>query len=128
MQEFLSTPWPAGSTGTGRNYVRNFADATRVAVELIVEAVGGTPTLSYQVQGLRPGGDPTVAADWYTLSVLDPDASVATTNAPPAVTAVGKTTKYIDGLALRFFDAIAVNVTANTNVTFRTNIYRADRV
>lgn len=115
-----------GTTGTGRQYIANLQSAIRLEVEFIVEAVGGTPTLTYNVQGLRPGGDPTVAADWDNLGLLTADSTVAASNAAITVSAVGSTRRYIDGLDKRFYDAIGVNVTANTNVTYRANINRVD--
>lgn len=117
----------AGSTGTGRQSIRNLADCTRAEIEFVVENVGATPTVTFQVEGLRIGGDPTVAADWTVLSLLTADASVATSSTAITVTATGNTRRYIDGLDKRFFDALAINVTANTNITFHSNLNRADR-
>lgn len=111
-----------GSTGVSRQSVRNANALSRVEVEVVVEAVGATPSLTFQVEGLVPGGNPATAADWVLLSLLQGDASVATASTPIAVSAVGTTRRFIDGLDKRHFDALAVNVTANTNVTFRSNL------
>lgn len=113
----------AGTTGTGRSYIAQTGDFTRAYVEFEVTAVGATPTVTFQVEGLMPGSDPTVAANWIKLSLLQADASVATSNAAIVTTTVGKTQRYVDGLTQRSFDAIAVSVTANTNVTFKSTLY-----
>jgi hypothetical protein len=89
-----------------------------------VEAIGATPTLTYTIQGLKAGGDPTVAADWADIAYVDGDATVASSKAGIVVTTqVGRTVKFLDGMDLRFFEAVAVNVSANTNVTYRANVY-----
>lgn len=118
----------SGSTGSAgtRQYVRNMGDAGKVAMELTVEAVGATPSISVNVQGLVPGGDPAVAAHWVNLATVTPDASVATSNAAITASAVGKTFRYVDGLASRFFDALGVIINSNTNVTFQVELHRQD--
>lgn len=114
---------PKGSTAIQRYVARNFEEAGRVAIEFQVEAVGATPTITFNIQGLRPNGDPSVAADWTNLATLTGDSTVAASNAAIVTTTVGFTTRYIDGLAERFYSAYAINVTANTNVTFSARAY-----
>jgi hypothetical protein len=118
---------PAGSTGTGRKSAPGVSHAPRMAIEVAVEAVGGTPTMTFTLQGLLPGGVIATATDWIDLAYLDGDATVATSKAAIVVTAVGRTVKYLDGLDLRFFDAVAINITANTNVTFHASVYPVQR-
>jgi hypothetical protein len=102
-----------GTTGTGTG-VLNHADALggRVGIEFQVEAIGATPTLTFAVEGSLDG------INWVTLDTVSPDATVAASNAPITVTTVSKTWRYLDGLGLRFFSALRINVTANTNVTY----------
>lgn len=117
-----------GTTGVaGRTAIRNLADLTRGEIEFVVEAVGATPTVTFQVEGLVPGGNPATATDWIVLALLTGDSTVAASATPVTVTTVGSTRRYLDGLDKRFYDAFAVNVTANTNVTFRSTLNRADR-
>jgi hypothetical protein len=115
-------------TGTGRHYVRNVEDATRIAIEHEVTAVGGAPTMTFTVQGCPAGADPTNTANWIDIAYVTGDATVATAKTAITVTAVGETIRYIDGLDKRFFHAIGINVSANNNVTYRTKLIRADRV
>ena len=114
-------------TGTGRHYVRNLEDATRIAVHHEVTAVGATPTMTFTIQGCPAGLDPTVSANWIDIAYVTGDATVAVAKTAITVTTVSNTVRYIDGLDKRFFHAIGINVTANTNVTYRTKLLRADR-
>jgi hypothetical protein len=112
-----------GTTGTGRNYARGLDTALAVGIEIVAEVVGGTPVLTFTIQGLKLGGDPTVAADWQDVAVVVANSLTAATLAPTIPMSVGRNIFYIDGLDKRFFEGIAVNVTANTNVTYRANAY-----
>lgn len=112
-----------GSTGTGRKFALGFPRVPLVAIEFVVEAIGATPTVTFTIQVLKAGGDPAVAGDWVDTNYVDADSSVAAAKTGITMTAVGKTVKYIDGLDKRFYDAVAVNVSANTNVTYRANAY-----
>jgi hypothetical protein len=114
-----------GSIGTGRKSAHGFDPAPAIAVEFVVEAVGATPTLTFTIQGLKPGGSEAVETDWADVAYVDGDSTVAASKLGIVVTVVGRTVKYIDGLDKRFFDTVAVNVSSNTNVTFRANAYPA---
>jgi hypothetical protein len=111
---------PVGSTGTGRFSAGNLRGARRLAVVFKVEAVGATPTVTFTVQGSLDG------TNWTTLAVAQLDSSVAVSNSPITMTAVGLTERFVDGLDKRFYEFIAVNVTANTNVTFSAKAYQQD--
>lgn len=115
-----------GSTGNSRAFISNLSDARRIEIELDVTAVGATPTITFTVQGLVPEGDTSVAADWIPLSLVQSDASVATSNAAIVMTTVSKQRRFVDGLDKRYFSAIAVESTANTNVTYQTKLKRVD--
>lgn len=110
----------AGSTGTGTFTPVNggLEMNTRLAVVVTCELAGGTPALTWTVQGSIDG------VNWDTLSLLAPDASVATSNAAVAtpIATGANTVRYIDGLNLRFFPKIRINVSANTNVTFNAKL------
>ncbi len=115
-----------GTTGTGRKIAAGFKHASLIAIELFYEVVGATPVFTFTVQGLKVGGDPSVATDWTDLGVVVPDSTVAATKTPSLAPTQGQTARgtfYLDGLDKRFFDQIAVNVATNTNVTYRINAY-----
>lgn len=112
-----------GTTGNGRQYIAQTADMSRAFLEFEVEAVGATPTVTFQVEGLVPGGNPATAADWFLVALSQADATIAISNAPIVVTAVGKTRRFIAGLDVRAFDALAITTSANTNVTYSSRLY-----
>lgn len=114
---------PTGSTGTGRKFAKGFARVPLVAIEFVVEAVGATPTVTFTIQALRAGGDPAVAADWLDTGYVTADSTVAAAKTAITRTVVGADTLYVDGLDKRFYEALAVNISANTNVTFRVTAY-----
>lgn len=114
---------PAGTTGTGRKSALGFVNPSIIAIEIVLEVVGGTPALTFTVQGLKPGGDEATAADWSDVAVVVANSTTAATATPSVTLATGRYIFYIDGLDKRCFEGVAVNVTANTNVTFRANAY-----
>lgn len=104
---------PSGSVGTGRKSASlGGAATTRVGIEFEVEAVGATPTVTFTVQGSYDG------VNWSDMQYVRLDSSVAASKAGVVRTAVGKEHLFVDGLDKRFVRFVAVNVTANTNVTF----------
>lgn len=107
-----------GSTGNASGTVQH-ADGLgqRVAVEFKVEAVGATPTVSWQVEGSING------TDWFSCDLIQADGTVAGSNAVVTQTAVGTQIRYVDGLDKRWFSALRVRTTANTNVTFSSKLY-----
>lgn len=107
-----------GSTGNSSAVVQH-ADGLgdRILVEFEVEAVGGTPTITWQIEGSNDG------STWTAVSLLQADASVATTNAAIVATTVSKVWRYIDGLDKRWFSQLRVRTTLNTNVTYSSRFY-----
>lgn len=114
---------PAGTTGTGRKSAHGFHRAQLIAIEIVLENVGVTPAFTFTIQGLKPGGDEATATDWSDVAVVVANSTTAATATPSVTLATGRYVFYIDGLDKRFFDSIALNVTANTNVTYRANAY-----
>lgn len=111
-----------GTTGNSLAKINNTADFTRAALELEVEAVGATPTITFTVKGL-PVGMLDIAANYVAVALDQADATVASSSAAIVVTAVGKTRRFIAGLSTRSFDAIAVDASANTNITYSTRLW-----
>lgn len=105
------------TTGTGRFSAAGLASARRLFLRFEVEAVGATPTVTFTVQGSNDG------VNWTDIQYVTPDSSVAASKAGVVITTVSATALFLDGLDKRFFDQYAVNVSANTNVTFNANVY-----
>ena len=109
---------PAGSTGTPvGTTVDAGAPSGAVAFQLVTEAVGATPTMTAKFQGSLDG------ANWYDLAYVTDSSDTS------AVTAITRTTV---GASLVFLDSAnssrnytkyRVNVSANTNCTFRAELY-----
>lgn len=112
-----------GTTGTGRKSALGFPRVPLAAIEIVLETVGATPAFTFTIQGLKVGGDASTASDWEDLAVVRANSTTAATATPSVTLATGRYTFYIDGLDKRFFEGLAVNVTANTNVTYRANAY-----
>src|SRR5690242_12136489 len=124
---------PKGSTGTGTFVANGLADANVVAVEFEVEAVGSTPTVTFQVEGAlhRAAGkadtDVADASDqWDKVALVTADSTVAATSAAVTKTGTGKYIYFVAGLDLRAFRKIRLNVSANTNVTFSARLHLND--
>ena len=100
-------------TGTGRFSADiSGTAASRIAVEFEVDAVGATPTVTFTIQGSMDN------VNWTDMEYLTLDSSVAASKVGIVLTTVGKTQRFVNGLDKRFPHYIAVNVSANTNVTF----------
>ena len=89
--------------------------AVAVAVQFVVEAVGATPTVTLKVQGSLDG------SNWSDMAFLPADSdTIATTK---TVTAVGATIVYLAQAHTRFLKQIRLVTSANTNVTYRGELY-----
>lgn len=107
-----------GTTGLGRKSAAQVEGlGRRLAIEFEVEAVGATPTVTYTVQGSLDG------TNWFDLQYVTEDSAVAAAKTAIVTTAVSKKFVYLDGLDKRFFRHVAVNVTANTNVTYSARVH-----
>jgi hypothetical protein len=107
----------SGSTGTGRKSAAGFKGADRILVEVEVEAIGSTPTMTFTIQTSVDG------TNWSDTGYVTLDSTVAAAKTAIVVTTVGVTQRFIDGLATRSPEYVAVNVTANTNVTYSARAY-----
>lgn len=109
---------PKLSTGVARFSAAGLSSARRVFVRVEVTAIGATPTMTYTIQGSNDGG-----VTWTDIQYVSPDSSVAASKAAVVVTTVSVAQYFIDGLDKRFFDQYAINVSANTNVTFNAQAF-----
>jgi len=94
-------------------------DADKLAVQLVVEAVGATPTISWKLQLSIDG------QNWSDARYIT-DASETAAVAVVTRTAAGQDTIFVllGDRGWRFFRLV---VTANTNVTYRASAYPVDR-
>lgn len=115
----------AGSTGNNTHTgLQLTPTAKHVAFVFIVEAVGGGPTVTYKFQGTLD--IPLVAdgsANWTDIALL-PAGSETVTAAPAAATGVGATIFYLAQAHSRFFRRVRLVTSANTNVTYRAELYQ----
>lgn len=111
---------PTGSTGTIVGEANALPeDADKLSAQLVVEAVGATPTISWKIQLSVDG------LAWFDARYIT-DASEAAAVAVITRTAVGQDVIFVllGDRGWRFF---RLNVTANTNVTYRASAYPVDR-
>jgi len=111
---------PTGSVGTlTGEKVALPEDADRLAVQLVVEAIGATPTISWKAQVSVDG------TNWSDARYIT-EASETAAVAVVTRTAVGQDTIFvlIGDRGWRFYRLV---VTANTNVTYRASGYPVDR-
>lgn len=107
----------AASTGTGAGTALTLGTLDGgspfdqlVALQFEVEAVGATPTLTFQIEGTLDG------TNWFSVARYS-ESSDTVDAAAVTVTATGRTIKFVD-LRKRPLLKLRVNVSANTNVTF----------
>jgi hypothetical protein len=110
---------PAGSTGniTGPA-VDGTASSGAIAFQFVVEAAGATPTVTYKYQGSLDG------VNWYD-EFYGTDSTNVSATTTRTMTAVGAQVAFhdTDGGDSRAYAKFRVVVTANTNVTFRAEMY-----
>lgn len=119
MQGVLS-PHPLAATGTTGNNTHDpvgCSNALRVAAQFVVEATGATPTVTWKVQGSLDG------VNWYDLEYVT-DSSDTGAAATRTATAVGTQTEWVDLAGNgRFFHFVRLVTSANTNITYRGELY-----
>jgi hypothetical protein len=108
---------PVGTTGNNTHQINTneAQDADRKVLQILVEAVGGTPTATFTWEGSIDG------TNWVPISYVTA-ASSTESQAALVLTAAGLTLLWLAGPS-RFFRFFRVRVTANTNVTY--SIYTA---
>jgi hypothetical protein len=109
---------PGGSTG---NVTGNAVDASQasgpVALQFVAEVAGTTPTVTYKFQGSLDG------LNWYDVYYLTDASDTAAATARTA-TAVGAQVSFLDsGNSSRNYSKFRLVTSANTNVTFRAELY-----
>lgn len=111
---------PAGSTGNvtlpaGFGYGVDPA-AVAVAIQLVIESAGATPTVTLTAQGSYDG------VNWYNLAYVT-DATDTVAVAPVTYTTTGARILQLSLPLSRRYKYYRVASSANTNVTFRAEIY-----
>lgn len=118
-------PFPLAATGTTGNVtgaaVQANQGARSVGLEFIVEVAGATPTVSYKLQGTMDTSAAPPAASWFDIIMVPSSSDTAAITG--TVTAVGTTFSSIDAVGLRFANQFRLVTSANTNVTYRANLY-----
>lgn len=113
----------AASTGNNTHVGIAFSEeADAVCLLFVVEAVGGTPTVTYKFQGANLATLPGATTDWFDLMVdpAETDTGVATATK----TAVGSYAYFLRGH--RFAKWVRCVTSANTNVTYRAELWNRD--
>lgn len=108
-----------GSTGNNTHTAVTPADHdnAQVAFQFVVEAVGGTPTVTFKYQGSLDG------LTWTDVPYVPANTNTSAT-ATQTVTGVGTTLNFLDiNSGARLFEQFRCVTTANTNVTYRAELY-----
>lgn len=112
-------PFPLAATGTVGNVTSAAVQANQgarsVAVEFIVEVAGATPTITYKLQGTFDG------TNWFDLITVPANSDTAAIT--QTQTAVGDFVTYLDLVGGRFANQFRLVTSANTNITYRANLY-----
>lgn len=114
---------PSGSTGnnTHTGIFSPSAEDT-FAVVLKAEAVGATPTITWKVQGSFTGGSN--AGEWQDIQLLPTNTDTSAGTITLASPVANDTSFAHCSLASsRFFRYYRLVTSANTNVTYRADIY-----
>ena len=107
----------AGSTGNVTGATVNApASITQACFQFVVEAVGATPTVTFKFQGSLDG------TNWYDIPYVLASTDTLS-QATQTVTAVGASISWLSQVGFRYFTAYRVVTTANTNVTFRAELW-----
>ena len=109
----------AGSTGNGSSSAVEISpDSEKVALEVIVSAVGATPTATFALEGSMDG------SNFVAVRTVPSDSETAASS--QAYTSVGRRMLFAKldlGAFYRFYRS---TVSANTNVTYQTNLHVLD--
>lgn len=107
-----------GSTGnaTGTAVEVFPGEGDQVAAQLVVEAVGATPTITWKMQGSNDN------SNWYDWSYVT-DASDTAATAARTTTAVGAQIQWLSLAHVRQYRFHRIVTSANTNVTYRAELW-----
>lgn len=113
--QYLASPGTTGNvTGSAVQVDPGFEN---VGFQFVVEAVGATPTVTYKVQGSLDN------SNWSDISYITASSDTAASTTQTA-TGVGATTFFLNqNNENRFFQYFRIVTSANTNVTFRAELY-----
>ena len=123
-------PVPLATTGsTGNNTHASVGlnvVPSKIAANLIIEAVGATPTITATLQGtLDPGTVVDGSAQWFNISFFKADSSgAATESANQTQTTTGAFPMYVGLSRNKFARRLRLVTTANTNVTYRCELHQ----
>lgn len=113
---------PAGTTGNNTHQSIGLPTVShRLAFQLIVEAVGATPTVTWKVQvSLDDTSVSDANSTWYDLIYFTAGTNDTLAVATRAVTAVGSDTVFADTAGdTRFWRKARLVTSLNTNCTYR---------
>jgi hypothetical protein len=111
---------PAGSTGNNTHpSFHAGSDYSALIVQFVVEATGATPTVTWKVQGSLDN------VDFFDLAYIT-DATDTLSVATRTVTSVSKQVNFLANPGARRYKYYRLVTSANTNVTYRGEIYLAD--
>ena len=109
-----------GSVGNASSVARDAgSDAEYVCLEVVIEAIGATPTVTIALEGSMDG------TNFVACRHVPHDSE--TSAASQTYTTTGRRYLFLKsdlGAFFRFFRAVS---SANTNVTFSTNLFTLDR-
>ena len=110
----------AGTTGNNTHTsVHVGSDYSTVVMQFVVEVTGATPTVTYKWQGSADN------TNWYDIAFIT-DASDTLSVSTQVVTAVGASVHFSCNSSARRYKYYRLVTTANTNITYRGEIYLAD--
>lgn len=116
---------PVGSTGSNTHASVYLGSAHEAVVfQFVVEATGATPTVTWKVQGSVD--DPSIAdasANWFDVGYIT-DASDTISQSTQTQTAVGAKVAFLSNPVARRYRRFRLVTSANTNVTYRGEMYR----
>lgn len=117
----------AGTGSTGNNthpsvFIGSSYEA--VVMKFVAEVAGATPTVTWKVQASPDGGDVTDAnSAWFDVGYVT-DASDTISQATRVRTTVGADIEFLSNPVARRYQKFRLVTSANTNVTYRGEIFR----
>lgn len=112
----------SGSTGNNtHNEVRLDDEFFAASVELIVEAVGAAPTVTFTVEGSTEGSEGQNPDTWYPVAYVT-DSSNTLSVASVVSTTVGRKILFFADPGVRRYKFLRLVTSANNNVTYRAEV------